>query len=84
MSGEVRVVLYSRHGCHLCEVAEATVARVCTDLGVQVRVVDIDTSPDLVAAYGEEVPVTMVDGRRHAIWRVEEASLRAALTTPME
>jgi hypothetical protein len=30
--------------------------------------------------YGEEIPVTLVDGARHDFWRVDPARLRAALT----
>jgi glutaredoxin len=74
-----RVTLYSRPGCHLCDDARAVVERVCADLGTSYDEVDITASPDLVAAYGDQVPVTLVDGRRHDFWRVDEARLRAAL-----
>ncbi|WP_367303750.1 glutaredoxin family protein [Nocardioides panacis] len=30
-------------------------------------------------AYGEEIPVTFVDGRQHDFWRVDAERLRAAL-----
>ncbi|MGI8697965.1 MAG: glutaredoxin family protein, partial [Mycobacteriales bacterium] len=29
--------------------------------------------------YGERIPVTLIDGREHDFWRVDEARLRAAL-----
>jgi hypothetical protein len=29
--------------------------------------------------YGEQIPVTFVDGRQHDFWRVDERRLRAAL-----
>ena len=40
------------------------------------------TAPDsaeLMEAYGEEIPVTFVDGRQHDFWRVDADRLRAAL-----
>jgi glutaredoxin len=74
-----RVVFYSRPGCHLCEDAREVVERVCADLGTSYEEVDINTSPELVEAYGDQVPVTLVDGRRHDFWRVDEQRLRAAL-----
>jgi glutaredoxin len=74
-----RVTLYSRPGCHLCEDAREIVERVCAELGTTYEEVDINTSPELVDAYGEQVPVTLVDGRRHDFWRVDEQRLRAAL-----
>jgi glutaredoxin len=74
-----RVTLYSRKGCHLCQEAEAVVARVCTDLGETYVVVDVDDDPALEARFTDEVPVTFVDGSQHDFWRVDEARLRAAL-----
>ncbi len=75
-----RVRLYSKPGCHLCDDARAVVERVCADLGTSYDEVDITTSPDLVRAYGEEIPVTFVDGKRHDFWRVDEVRLRRALS----
>ncbi|GAA1285905.1 glutaredoxin family protein [Pseudonocardia aurantiaca] len=77
--GGQRVVLYTREGCHLCEVAAADVARICADLGVGWAAVDVDADPELRAEYGDNVPVIMVDGSEHGFWRVEEPRLRAAL-----
>jgi glutaredoxin len=74
-----RVTLYSRQGCHLCDDARQVVARVCDDLGESFDEVDVDTDSDLVDRFGDEVPVTFVDGRQHDFWRVDEARLRAAL-----
>jgi glutaredoxin len=79
MSGEPRVTVYTRAGCHLCEAAEADVVRICSELGVGWNTVDVDADPELRAEYGDSVPVIMVDGREHGFWRVEEPRLRAAL-----
>lgn len=74
-----RVTLYSRVGCHLCEAAREVVERVCADLGESFEEVDVDADPDLADRFGDEVPVTFVDGRQHDFWRVDETRLRAAL-----
>jgi len=74
-----RVLVYTRAGCHLCEVAEADVARICTDLGLGFASVDVDTDPELRAEYGDRVPVIEIDGKEHGFWRVEEPRFRAAL-----
>ncbi|MCW2757760.1 MAG: hypothetical protein JWO46_1506 [Nocardioidaceae bacterium] len=75
-----RVTFYSRPGCHLCDEARVVVERVCADLGEEYAEVDITGSRELEASYGDEVPVTLVDGARHDFWRVDEQRLRAALT----
>lgn len=74
-----RVTLYARPDCHLCEVARTVIAKVCADLGEEYDEVLIDDDPVLRARFGEEVPVTFVDGLQHDFWRVDETRLRAAL-----
>jgi glutaredoxin len=74
-----RVTLYSRPGCHLCDDARAVVERVCAEVGTSYEEVDITTSPELLDAYAEQIPVTLVDGRQHDFWRVDPGRLRAAL-----
>jgi glutaredoxin len=77
-----RVRLYSKPGCHLCDDARAVIAQVCAELGESFDEVDITAGPDaaeLTRAYGEEIPVTFVDGRQHDFWRVDADRLRAAL-----
>lgn len=74
-----RVTLYGRAGCHLCDEARAVIERVCSDLGETFVEIDIDGDEDLQARYGEEVPVTLVDGKQHDFWRVDEHRLRTAL-----
>lgn len=76
---EPRVTLYSRPGCHLCEDAKAVIEKVCADLGTSYTEIDIDQDLALQRKYGEEIPVTLVDGRQHDFWRVDETRLRAAL-----
>ncbi|MET0840097.1 MAG: glutaredoxin family protein [Marmoricola sp.] len=75
-----RVTLYSKPGCHLCEDARVVIERVCTDLGAAYEEVDITTSEELMGAYGEQIPVTFVDGRQHDFGRVDETRLRRALS----
>lgn len=76
---DARVVVYSRDGCHLCEVAEQVVAAVTGEAGADWVRIDIDGDPRLRERFTDEVPVTFVDGRQHDFWRVDPARLRAAL-----
>ena len=78
-STDARVVLYGRARCHLCDAAREVVAAVCAETGTDWAEVDVDTDPVLVAAFTEQVPVTYVDGRRHDVWQVDPARLRAVL-----
>jgi glutaredoxin len=74
-----RVTFLAKPGCHLCDDARRVLARVAADLGVRWVEVDVLDHPDLLERYGEQIPVTFVDGRQHDYWRLDEARLRAAL-----
>ena len=58
------VVVYSREGCHLCEVVKETLAQVQGDADFRWREVDIDTDLELREKYNDEVPVVFIDGRK--------------------
>ncbi|WP_020388028.1 glutaredoxin family protein [Kribbella catacumbae] len=76
-----RVTLYGKPGCHLCDDARVIVAQVCAELGVGWNEIDITQDEQLFKEYGEQIPVTFVDGRQHDFWRVDPVRLRKALTT---
>ena len=78
-SGQPRVRLYSRPGCHLCDDARVVIAAVCAEMEETFEEVSIDDDPALLERFGEEIPVTFVDGRQHDFWRVSADRLRAAL-----
>ena len=74
-----RVLVISRTGCHLCDDALEVVAAVCAETGEQYAVRDVDSDPELLRLYTDQVPVTFVDGAQHDFWRVDPARLTAAL-----
>ena len=72
------VTLYTRIGCHLCEAAEALLLTMVGPT-VRLRVVDIDSEPELTERYTIRVPVVEVDGVEIAEYEVDPAQLAAAL-----
>ncbi len=80
--GTERVRVLTRPGCHLCENAIAVVDAVCRETGVGWTSRDISLDPELTRRYGEQIPVTFVDGEQHDFWRVDASRLRAALARP--
>ena len=77
----MRVTLYGKPGCHLCDDARAIVTQVCAELGVTWSEIDITQDEQLFKEYGEQIPVTFVDGRQHDFWRVDPVRLKKALTS---
>ena len=58
------VLVYSRPGCHLCDVVKETLTQVRGQADFEWREVDIDTDPELRQKYNDEVPVVFIDGRK--------------------
>ena len=53
--------------------------RIAAQTGADVEELSILDDEDLAAAYSEQIPVVLVDGRQHSFWRVEEDRLAEAL-----
>ena len=59
---EHSVVLYSRPGCHLCDVAREAILSLRERLGFEFTEVDIEADDELELEYGIRIPVVEVDG----------------------
>jgi len=73
------VTIYSRHGCHLCEVAEATLAELKEGLNFEIEIKYIDGSNELEMLYGNEVPVIHIDGEHHDFYKVDPERFKSSL-----
>jgi glutaredoxin len=81
--GEGEAVLYARVGCPPCFALKRLAARSARRHGVRLRVITVDSDTDLVARYGDQVPVLLLpDGGRvqggAGAREVEEAFHRTA------
>jgi glutaredoxin len=59
----LRLVLYTRPGCHLCEEMKAEISRARLGGSCTLEEVDIDSDPALVQRHGRSIPVLEIDGR---------------------
>lgn len=75
----IRVTIYSRPGCHLCEEMKATVESIARSIPLALEEIDISSDPTLTARYQLEIPVLFVGGRKAAKYRISETSLRRVL-----
>ena len=75
-----RLTLIGKPGCHLCDDAREVVASVLADFdGVTIEELSILEHADLHEKYVEEIPVLLLNGAVHNIWRVDANRIRAAL-----
>ncbi len=76
----MKVVLYVREGCHLCDEARERILSLRDSSGgFELREIEIETDDDLHARFLERIPVVEVDGRIVAELDIDLAALDAAL-----
>ena len=74
------VVVYSRRGCHLCEIVKESLTKLHKRGGFTWREVDVDTDADLRRLYNDEVPVVFINGRKAFKYRMDEQEFLRKLT----
>ncbi len=67
-----KVVLYSRKGCHLCEVVKESLTKLSRHGGFSWQEMDVDADPELRREFNDEVPVVFIDGRKAFKYRMDE------------
>jgi len=77
-----QVTIYSRRNCHLCEVAKEVVESAKNEAEFDFEVIFIDGDSGLEKEYGEEVPVTLINGKRHDYFRVDRTRFIEAVLHP--
>ena len=78
----IELTLIGKPDCHLCEDARAVVQDVLAEFDAAsfgLKELSILDDPQLHEQYVEEIPVLLIDGTVHNIWRVDPARLRSAL-----
>ncbi|MBI3429938.1 MAG: glutaredoxin family protein [Actinobacteria bacterium] len=73
------VTVYTRHGCHLCEVAVNTLESLQKELDFDIEERFIDGDTKLEEMYGDQVPVIHIDGEHHDFYRVDPERFRTFL-----
>ena len=66
-----KVTVYSRTGCHLCEIAIDLIKSVKQENNFSLEIKLIDNNSELEKEYGEQVPVILIDQKVHDYWRVD-------------
>jgi len=75
----IRVQVYSKRDCHLCDEVKGTLLRVRREIPFHLDEVDIEAAPELWETYKERIPLIFVNGRLAFKFRVDEAALRRRL-----
>jgi glutaredoxin len=72
MSDRGEVVLYSRKGCHLCEIVKESLVKLHRHGGFTLREIDVDSDAEVRRLYNDEVPVVFINGRKAFKYHMNE------------
>jgi glutaredoxin len=72
MSSLREVIVYSRRGCHLCEIVKEKLTKLERRGGFRWHEVDVETDDQLKRQFTDEVPVVFIDGRKAFKYRLDE------------
>jgi predicted DCC family thiol-disulfide oxidoreductase YuxK len=77
---KVQVILYSKPGCHLCEVMKQELTKAdCAEL-YELQEINIESDAELLARYGLDIPVLMIEGGEAFRHRLTAEAFRSHLT----
>lgn len=74
-----KVTVYSKPGCHLCDIAKERVLNVQKKIPFDLEIVDIRGTQALFDHYCEKIPVVAVDEEEVFVFRVSEKQLASKL-----
>ena len=66
------VIVYSRKGCHLCEIVKESLVKLHKRGGFTWQEIDVDSNAEIRRLYNDEVPVVFIDGRKAFKYRMDE------------
>jgi glutaredoxin len=66
------VIVYSRKGCHLCEIVKESLVKLHKRGGFEWREIDVDSDTELRREYNDQVPVVFINGRKAFKYRMDE------------
>jgi len=72
MSEPRQVIVYSRKGCHLCEIVKESLGKLQKRGGFTWREIDVDSDAETRRRFTDEVPVVFIDGRKAFKYHMDE------------
>ncbi len=79
MTNEIEVEMFSRPNCHLCDVALEVIGALEEHYPLKLRVINVETEPQLEQQFGTELPVVRIGGQTLFKYPIEGAALEREL-----
>ncbi len=73
------ITLFSKRGCHLCEIAKEKLLEIRKEISFDLSEVDIEKNEEIFEKYKYLIPVIEMDGKIVSNYRVNEDELKTFL-----
>jgi len=77
----LKVTLYSKKDCHLCDVAKDTLLRIQMEFPFFLEEIDIEKDKTIFEKYKYLIPVIEIDDKMVSNYRVDENKLKSILSS---
>ena len=77
---KAQVILYTKPGCHLCEVMKREIASAGCDELFVLEEINIENDPELFARFRFDIPVLFINGTQAFQHRLTADTFKEALT----
>jgi glutaredoxin len=75
----LRITIYSKKDCHLCEEAKFILHKFAVQYPIQIEEIDIETHKEFFDRFHQEIPVVYFEGRKLFKFRIDEKKLHRAI-----
>lgn len=75
----VRVEIFSRPGCHLCDEAKRVLDEALEAHAFELSEVNVESDPGLESLHGARLPVVTINGQEAFLYRVDPVELERRL-----
>ncbi len=75
----LNVTIYSKKGCHLCDIAKETLLKVQQELPFSLSEINIEKDKTAFEKYKYLIPVIEIDGEKAFNYKVDENELKKIL-----
>ncbi len=79
MPAPVKLQIYSKKECHLCDKAKEVLQRLAKEYSLAVQEIDIEQDSETFDRFRYEIPVIFLEGTRLFKYRIDEKKLRKAI-----
>jgi glutaredoxin len=79
MQTPITIEIMTKEDCCLCDDAKSIVEDVIRDFPVELKMIDIESDPDLFEQFKEKIPVVKINGKESFVYKVHPITLRKKL-----